>query len=205
MPLDVHFDTETMDEAQVYVATMAFKLWNDNVGETIFTFPQVSRQEMVRRFDEDEPGQIFVYMRDLETRAYRRGWTQRRKLGECHWIWGRDRMGEPVELRQAHISLHDGMEWEKLIFVVMHEAGHALGLLHDTSLSSIMYPLPLNSDMDIEEQDIEFIRERLRILRRNEILHPLFDLSSFEQPGNAGTDTFTLRIENQNNELPQIR
>lgn len=157
LPINVYFDLHTMTEDQVVLSQTAFHLWNGAIGHKVFeVFPQTMEADPTLMTSLDNS--IFVTVDHLR----RVGGIQR--LGLCQYDFTKDRFGQENGIRSVTILLHDELEWYETMFIMLHEAGHALGLRHDLNQRSIMYKAPMGSNMEFEEKDLEFIRTQITVL-----------------------------------------
>lgn len=169
VPLHVHFDQETMSEQEILVVRHGFEVWNRHLGEEIFVFPNLTQEQMVATLQDKDPGHVFVFIGQLE-REISFSARRNRILGKCNWMTNRDRWGVEISFQQAHVGLIPKQRWDHLMFVAMHEAGHVLGLVHDTDTNSIMHRHPLQSGLVIMDEDAEYVKEQFNRVRRERSL-----------------------------------
>jgi len=161
LPVKVYFDMDTMTEDQIVLSRTAFQIWNSALGEDIFeVFPPLVNDNFTDMIAQDNT--IYVKLDHLRER----GGIQ--TLGLCQYQFTYDRYGGRNGIQSIRILLHDELEWHNVIFVTLHEAGHALGLRHDRNRNSIMFKAPLGGDMEFEEKDLDFIRLQASLLRERQ-------------------------------------
>lgn len=161
LPIRVYFDSSTMTTDQIVLSRTAFEIWNSALGEDVFNVhPNWVETTHNLTLAADGHETLVVRMEHIPAR-----FRNIQKLGYCQYHFRQNRLGDSASIHSVDIVLHDELEWQDVMFITLHEAGHALGLMHDPRKSSIMFRMPLGGGMEIEDRDIDYIQMQIALMR----------------------------------------
>ncbi len=130
----------------------AVDYWNTTSGVSLFTYEEVPSTDVRLVYPDHAIGTIVVEMYNLQSTPIDPVVGLNRKaLSER----------APSLIVASHIALDDNPTESRMMEILVHELGHALGLLHDPGdMLSIMYPsiLAHRQLYYVQPEDLMFVR-----------------------------------------------
>lgn len=153
-PIPVHVD-DTLDPEIKMDVYRAIGWWNMTVGQSVFTYTEVDTCDLSFW----EPGLYGVVGLTSQTLGVAR--SGHVILGEAELFLSSHSGPMTGNTTAALVHLSPLAVGERRYYVILHELGHVLGLEHDRSDTSLMFPTMDHILFELQAADLQYVRDQV--------------------------------------------